>query len=626
MPAYAFDKLKWCVVILQMLALSYQLLFALSGMVSGAHALRSETESCKAYPGTSSWPSASTWAALNQTLDGRLLQPSPPGAVCHPDQPTYNASQCADVAEEWTTYEFHTENPVSVMWDQYDNYTCLPEMNTTCSSAGYPAYVVNASSAEHVKIGIDFARKYNIRLNIKNTGHDYMGRSNSPGSLSIWTHHLNQITYNQGQLKLSGSGRIISGDSYTVGGGAQMYNVYSAADKHHQTIVGGGAKSVGIGGYITGGGHSVLAPSHGLAADNVWEMEIVTPGGDILTVNEDQSPDLFWAMRGGGGSTFGVITSATLKAYPSPKVTGVTLVIVTDTKESFVPDLLAYIASQMPSLMEQGVSGYNIMTKDMQNPIQEPGLPDRIAGLVGSCIMQDIDGSQVITEAFNPINETIQQRWPNKVQFYTIIEQFDSFLGWFDKNYDMYSAGGSAYLVSRLLDGEALTGDSEALGNALQEVLSSGSKGSLAAYMVAGKGVQEAVPRGGGNAVNPAWRTAYVHALNGETFAPLNSTDEDRAKAVLEKNFQPLRDLTPGGGAYINEARLSVRKRLSTNLLGQQLRKVTANQAPSRPNRCFLVLAMCGQREMGGPSRWTTLSEMMRIYGPGIRPVIACYI
>jgi hypothetical protein len=142
------------------------------------------------------------------------------------------------------------------------------------------------------------ARKYNVRLNVKNTGHDYMGRSNSPGSLSIWTHHLNQITYNQGQFKLSGSGRIIPGDSYTAGGGAQMYNVYSAADSHNQTIVGGGSKSVGIGGYITGGGHSILAPSHGLAADNVWEMEIVTPGGDILTVNEDQNPDLFWAMRG----------------------------------------------------------------------------------------------------------------------------------------------------------------------------------------------------------------------------------------------------------------------------------------------------------------------------------------
>lgn len=188
------------------------------------------------------------------------------------------------------------------------------------------------------------------------------------------------------------------------------------------------------------------------------------------------------------------------------------LAIVTDPTESFVPDLLAYIASQMPNLMEQGVSGYNIITKDMENPIQEPGLPDRIAGLVGSCIMQDIDSSKVITETFNPMNETIQQRWPNKVQFYTIIQQFDSFLGWFDKNYDMNPAGGSTYLVSRLLDGEALTGDSEALKNALQQVLSSGSTGSMAAYMVAGKGVQEAVPRGGSNAVNPAWRKAYIHA------------------------------------------------------------------------------------------------------------------
>lgn len=160
MTVYAFDKLKWCVVIVSMLGLSYQLLFALSGIASGLHTFRSET--CKAHPGTAFWPSTGTWAALNQTLDGRLLQPPPPGAVCHPDQPTYNASQCANVAEEWKTYEFHAENPISVMWDQYDNSTCLPEMNTTCSPAGYPAYVVNASSAEHVKISIDFGNLLHI--------------------------------------------------------------------------------------------------------------------------------------------------------------------------------------------------------------------------------------------------------------------------------------------------------------------------------------------------------------------------------------------------------------------------------------------------------------------------------
>lgn len=77
-----------------------------------------------------------------------------------------------------------------------------------------------------------------------------------------------------------------------------MWDVYVAADKHHEVIVGGGGKTVGIGGYITGGGHSIFAPKYGLAADNVWEMEIVTPGGDIIIANEDRHQDLFWAMRG----------------------------------------------------------------------------------------------------------------------------------------------------------------------------------------------------------------------------------------------------------------------------------------------------------------------------------------
>lgn len=144
------------------------------------------------------------------------------------------------------------------------------------------------------------ARRYNVRLNVKNTGHDYLGRSNSPGSLSIWTHHLDDITYNEGQYKLHGSGKILRGNSITVGGGSEMYDIYVAADKHKQAVVGGGGKTVGIGGYITGGGHSILAPRYGLAADNVWEMEIVTPAGDIVVANEDQHQDLFWAMRGVG--------------------------------------------------------------------------------------------------------------------------------------------------------------------------------------------------------------------------------------------------------------------------------------------------------------------------------------
>lgn len=199
-----------------------------------------------------------------------------------------------------------------------------------------------------------------------------------------------------------------------------------------------------------------------------------------------------------------------MKAHPSPKVTGVTLLIAADPTESFVFDLVTYIVSQLPYLMDQGFSGYPIVTKETD--LSQLGIPEKIAGLVGSCILQDIESNDVVTAALKPVNDTIQQRWPGKVQFSTTIEQFDSFLAWFDKNYDMNPAGGSSYLVSRLLDEEALTGDPDALKDALQEELTSGTLGSMATFMVGGKGVQEATPRGGSNAVNPAWRTAYVHA------------------------------------------------------------------------------------------------------------------
>jgi FAD binding domain len=84
----------------------------------------------------------------------------------------------------------------------------------------------------------------------------------------------------------------------TAAAGTQMLELDEQAQLVNLTIVGGGAETVGIGGYITGGGHSALSTAFGLAADQVLEIEMVTSGGDIITVNECQYTDLFWAMRG----------------------------------------------------------------------------------------------------------------------------------------------------------------------------------------------------------------------------------------------------------------------------------------------------------------------------------------
>ncbi len=113
--------------------------------------------SCKAYPGTASWPSADAWSGLNDTVHGQLLQPNElPGGVCHKGQPNYDESQCAARAKAWSTPEFHIADPVSVMFNQFANYTCLPDPNAPCSAAGYPAYVIMATSAADVKAGVDF--------------------------------------------------------------------------------------------------------------------------------------------------------------------------------------------------------------------------------------------------------------------------------------------------------------------------------------------------------------------------------------------------------------------------------------------------------------------------------------
>ncbi|KAJ6446711.1 transmembrane alpha-helix domain-containing protein [Purpureocillium lavendulum] len=506
---------------------------------------------CKAFPGSASWPSIASWDKLNDTLGGRLLTPVPPAAVCHPEQATYNADACTTLTQQWTSFDFHTRDPVSIMWEQFSNDTCLPDPKYPCSASGYPPYVVNATTPEHVQAGVNFARENDVRLVVKGTGHDDNGRSIAPFALSIWTHHMQDIAHHRGEFKFAGSNKRIKGNAITVGAGVQMYDVYTATAKNGETIVGGGGKSVGLGGYITGGGHSILAARYGLAADNVLQMEMVTPGGDFLTINEDQNRDLFWAMRGGGGSTFGVITSFTLKTHPSPKIAFANWYAVAAAESPVAFDVIAYVLSQFPSLMDKGVSGYFYVARDTPNPIPSPELPETITGVLGGFMLQDVSDGDKLQALLKPLNDTINARWNGTAHILQQTVLYDSFLDWFNVNYDQGVAGANLYRASRLVGRKALTGDVKALAEAYKAATEAG--GAITAYLVAGEGVRNAKPQGGANAVNPAWRSAYIQSLTGVAYAPFNKTAEDEVIRALDKSLQPLKKLTPNSGAYINE-------------------------------------------------------------------------
>lgn len=128
---------------------------------------------CKPTPGTDGWPNEEAWAALNNSVSGRLVAVTPPGAVCHPDRPEYNNASCSTVSSQWTNTQVQAGNPVSA---DYNDETCLPNATAPCSNEGYPVYTIVAKNATDVQQGVLFANKTGIRLVIKGTGHDFLGR------------------------------------------------------------------------------------------------------------------------------------------------------------------------------------------------------------------------------------------------------------------------------------------------------------------------------------------------------------------------------------------------------------------------------------------------------------------
>ena len=169
---------------------------------------------------------------------------------------------------------------------------------------------------------------------------------------------------------------------FTFGAGVQWIEAYEAARQHNRVIVGAASRSVGAaGGWFAGGGHSAISPNYGLGTpnspvwtksyspnffagvDNMLEVTIVTADGDHVIANPYQNEDLFWALRGGGGGTWGVVTSVTYKTHPSTPLSSA-LLLVNSTNANSTQNVLAEIIRLTPSLVEQGYGGYCRISPD----------------------------------------------------------------------------------------------------------------------------------------------------------------------------------------------------------------------------------------------------------------------
>ncbi|KUJ14021.1 FAD-binding domain-containing protein [Mollisia scopiformis] len=514
-----------------------QTLFYISAIPVSVQAHYTNT-TCKTTPNDAAWPSISEWTALNQSISGRLLHPSPPAAACH--SPTFDNDTCNAINTAWTTFAFHQDNPVSSAWNNMNNDSCLPNITAPCSDVGYPVYVVNASDANDIKSAIDFAREKNIRLTVKASGHDYLKRAVAPYSLLIWTRYMVGGYEFHDTFQPQGCNITIDTTAVTAGSGSYVSEMYSSLSPLNQTLVDGMGKEVTLGGYITGGGHSPLSHIYGLGSDQVYEVEMVTPTGEIVTANECQNTDLFWAVRGGGGGTFGVLSRITVRTVPATPIALYDFTLQAASNSTTYFEAVAYFLAQLPTLSASNVSAFLYL------------YPDTAAGATFEAVLclPDPASAILLEDLWAPYWAHVNETYAGQINSSATATLFPNLESLFLEYADTSKAGVDKVVGSWLLPPATLTEDT--FQDALIDFL--GTSGARL-YMVSGKGVWDAVPRSGSDAVNPAWRKALIHAVTSINWTPLNET----ARALAEYNVnhvqtEALRQLVPDSGAYINEA------------------------------------------------------------------------
>jgi FAD/FMN-containing dehydrogenase len=179
--------------------------------------------------------------------------------------------------------------------------------NPRFDATAHPTAIVAAAVASDVAVAVRFAADARIPFAVRSGGHSYTGSSASHG-LVIDVSSLAAVSIDTAH------------HTARIGAGARLVNVYTALAAKGVGLAGGSCPSVGIAGLAMGGGVGVLGRAWGLTCDAVRSVDIVTADGTARTVDATHDADLFWALRGGGGGSFGAVTAFTVDVHPVPTV------------------------------------------------------------------------------------------------------------------------------------------------------------------------------------------------------------------------------------------------------------------------------------------------------------------
>ena len=313
--------------------------FVASALADAARSLR------RVRPGEPGWPNPAEWARLRRAVGGRLVKVQSPFAACATGPA---GAACSELSQG-------LRNPFFIG----DSVALTQTLGWTGAwTSRVSEYAVLARNSADVAAAVNFARTHRLRLVLKGGGHSYLGASNAPDSLLIWTRAMRSVEHHDRFVPRGGDGRIDPEPAVSVGAGAIWLDAYEAVTtRAGRYVQGGGCTTVGVAGLVQGGGFGSFSKGFGSAAASLLEAEVVTADGAVRIANAVRNPDLFWALKGGGGGTFGVITRLTLRTHALPTYFGEATATITAASVNghrFLPTGGHLIPHWWPSFLPAG--------------------------------------------------------------------------------------------------------------------------------------------------------------------------------------------------------------------------------------------------------------------------------
>lgn len=293
-----------------------------------------------------------------------------------------------------------------------------------------------------------------------------------------------------------------------------------------------------VGGYLQGGGHSILSTSYGMAADNLLQYEVVTASGSYINASRTENSDLFWALAGGGGGSYAIVVSATVKAFETATTGGgtVTIVAALTTSENFTAAVTSFHAL-VPYMVDLGAA---------------------VSYQLNSAYFV-IDPVTIINSNASYVENVVLGPWLAELsalgitpysQTYTTLSYYEHYATYIGPLPEGHLAVETYQFGSRLIPRSLLEDDPATFGEVLANVTALGttSAGSISAY--SGNTSDQ------WNSVNPVWRDTLMQL---QVTLPWDETDSFANNVKLQTEITDvivpeLVAITPNSGAYLNEA------------------------------------------------------------------------